>query len=135
MIRKSKISDIKEIKKLIDNTKEMDTTQETFSEDYFKRLVKKGIILLAEEDNSIIGICFGTYNKKEKWADLLGLMVKIEYRKKGIGSALVKEFEKIAKLNKLKTIDLFADKQQINLFNSLGYKKGRVYTALRKKLN
>lgn len=67
-------------------------------------------------------------------ADLLGLVVKEEFRKKGIGSLLVREFERFVIKNKLKAIDLYADKTQILLFRGLGYKEGRVYTAFRKKI-
>lgn len=134
MIRKAKPSEIPEIKKLIDSFKEMDLIPETFSVEYYKRILAKGILLVAESDNGIVGVCFGNYNQKEKWADLLGLVVKLRLRRKGIGSNLVKEFEKIAKRKKLKTIDLYADKKQVALFNNLRYVKGRTFTAFRKKV-
>lgn len=133
-IRKAKVSEIRKIKKLFDSFEEMDTVDETFSEEYYKRILKKGILLVSVDGKEIVGSCFGTYNKKEKWADLLGLVVKKEYRKQGIGSHLVREFEKICKDNKLKTIDIYADKLKINLFKKLNYVQGRTYTAFRKKL-
>jgi len=133
-IRKAKNSEIKEIKKLVDKFEEMDVIRETFPETYYRRILQKGILLVAIEKDKLVGICFGTYNTKEKWADLLGLVVKDEYRKKGIGSSLVKEFEKIVKNKKLKTIDLYAGKTQLQLLRNLSYKQGRTYTAFRKKL-
>jgi len=133
-IRKAKPKDIAQIKKLVDTIEEIDTTQETFSEDYYKRVNRKGILLVAEEKNVIVGVCFGTYNKKEKWADLLGLAVKPSFRSKGLGTSLIKEFEKIVRSKKLKTIDLYSDKKQLRLFKKLKYKQGRNYIALRKKL-
>lgn len=133
MIRKAKQSEIKKIKKLVDYFEEMDLVPETFPEGYYQRILKKGILLIAEENNEIVGVCFGTYNTKEKWADLLGLVVNLEFRKKGIGISLVKEFERIAKQKKLKTIDLCADKNQLQLFEKLGYKLGRTYASFRKK--
>ena len=132
-IRKAKSSEIKEIKKFIDSFKEMDVTSETFSKEYYQRLLKKGILLVAKENNKINGVCFGTYNLKEKWADMLGLAVKKEFRRKGIGSLLVREFEKIVKKGKLRTIDLYADETQLQIFRRLDYKQGRTYTAFRKK--
>ena len=132
-IRKAKSSEIKEIKKFIDSFKEMDVTSETFSKEYYQRLLKKGILLVAKENNKINGVCFGTYNLKEKWADMLGLAVKKEFRRKGIGSLLVREFEKIVKKDKLRTIDLYADETQLQIFRRLDYKQGRTYTAFRKK--
>ena len=133
-IRKAELEEISEIKKLIDSFEEMDVVGETFPEEYYQRILKKGILLVAVDDNEIVGVCFGAYNIKEKWADLLGLVVKAEFREKGIGTNLVKEFEKNAKDKELETIDLYADKFQLNLFEGLGYIKGRPYTAFRKKL-
>lgn len=133
-IRKAKNSDINQIKKLVDLSEEMDTIKETFPEGYYKRILRKGILIVAAENYEIIGVCFGTYNTKEKWADLLGLVVKEEFRKRGMGSSLVKEFEKTAKEKKLKTIDLYSDKNQLQLFKKLGYKEGRIYIAFRKKI-
>ncbi len=133
-IRKAKKSEIKEIKKLIDSSEEMDVIEETFPETYFERILKNGILFVAVEKNNIIGVCFGTYNSQEKWADLLGLVVKEEHRKKEVGSSLVKEFEKIAKSKKLSTIDLYADKDQVQFFKKLGYEQGRTYIGFRKKL-
>lgn len=133
MIRKAKISEIQNIKKLIDSFEKMDVIEETFPADYYKRILKKGILLIAEEDKNIIGVCFGTYNVKEKWADLLGLVVRQDYRGKGIGHALVREFENIVKEKKLKTIDLYADKNKAELFKKLNYIEGNTFIAFRKK--
>ena len=134
MIRLANKSEIKEIKKIVDAFEEMDVISETFPKEYYERIIKKGILLVSEENEKIVGVCFGTYNTKEKWADLLGLVVLPEFRNKGIGSSLVKYFEKIAKENKLKTIDLYVDKKQLSLFRKLNYNEGRSYTAFRKKL-
>ena len=133
MIRKAKNSEIAKIKKLVDSLEEMDTIPNTFPEEYYRRILRKGILFVAIEDNKLIGVCFGSYNTKEKWADLLGLVVKEKFRKKGIGSELVKKFEKIIKEKELNTIDLYADKTQIKLFEKLCYKQGRTYTSFRKK--
>jgi len=134
MIRKPNLNELKEVKKLVDSSGEMDITNETFTLDYYKRILRKGVLIIVEENNKIIGVCFGTYNKKEKWADLLGLVVKREFRGKGYGLKLVKEFENFVRDKKLNTIDLYSDPKQINLFKRLKYKKGRTYIAFRKKL-
>ena len=132
-IRKAKEPEVPKIKKLVDSFEEMDVISDTFPENYYQRILKKGILLVAIRDNEIIGVCFGTYNLKEKWADLLGLVVKPEFKNSGFGNSLIKKFENIVKSKKLKTIDLYADKKQIRLFNKLKYKQGRSYVAFRKK--
>ena len=134
VIRKAKISEIEKIKQLFDSFKEMDIILETFPKNYYKRILEKGILIVAVESEELLGSCFGTYNLKEKWADLLGLAVKKEFQKQRIGSSLIKEFEMICKEKKLKTIDLYSDKAQINLFEKLKYTKERTYTSFRKKL-
>jgi N-acetylglutamate synthase-like GNAT family acetyltransferase len=133
-IRKAKKTEIKEIKKLIDSFEEMDVIEETFPEKYYQRILKKGILFVAVNDNRVIGVCFGTYNSKERWSDLLGIAVRKEFRKKGVGTELIKEFERDVRKKKLRTIDLYADKSQIDLFNKLKYVKGRTYAAFRKKI-
>lgn len=133
-IRKAKKSEIKDIKKLVDSQDEMDTIEETFPLDYYERLIKKGILLVSLIEEKIIGVCFGTYNTKEEWADLLGLVVEEKHRRKNIGKSLIIEFEKIVKEKNIHSIDLYADKKQIKLFSNLNYEQGRTYTAFRKKI-
>ena len=80
-IRKAKNSEIKQIKELVDKFEEMDVIKETFPETYYRRILQKGILLVAIENMELVGVCFGTYNTKEKWADLLGLVVREKFRK------------------------------------------------------
>lgn len=134
MIRKAKLSEIKEVKKLIDSFEEMDVIPETFPEIYYQRILKKGILLVSVEENKIVGVCFGTYNIKEGWADMLGLVVTRDFQKKGIGTSLISSFEKFARDKKLKTIDLDTNEHQLQFFKKLGYQQGKTLVAFRKKL-
>lgn len=134
MIRKATIKDIAKIKKLVDSSPEMDADMLTFPKMYFKRIIQKEIMLVAEEKKKIIGICFGSYNTKEKWADLLGLVVSKKFRKKGTGKELLEQFELVAKKRKAKTIDFYTNSAYSALLNKLKYKKGRTFTSFRKKL-
>ena len=70
----------------------MDVIKNTFPETYYQRILQKGILIVAIKNKELVGVCFGTNNTKEKWTDLLGLVVKNNFRKKGIGSSLIKEF-------------------------------------------
>ena len=49
-IRKAKTSEIKEIKQLVDKFEEMDIIKETFPETYYRRILQKGILLVAVEN-------------------------------------------------------------------------------------
>ena len=48
MIRKARESELKEIKKFIDSFDELDLVWETFSQEYYERIMKKGILLVAD---------------------------------------------------------------------------------------
>ena len=65
---------------------------------------KTKLILVAEEDNKIVGYLYGKLEEsdetyKYKVAILDALYVINEYRKKGIASALINEFKNWTKLN------------------------------------
>ena len=130
MIRWAKKADINKIKKMVDS---FEGDIDTFTKKYYERIIKEGILLVAEENKKLVGVCFGNYKTKEKWADLLGVVVIPEFRKKGIASSLIKEFESFVKKNKLKTIYLYADKKEKKLFKKLQYKQGKTYVSFTKK--
>lgn len=131
-IRKAKEEEIQDIKKFVDTFKEMDTDPNTFTKKYYERILKEGILLVAKKED-IIGVCFGKYNEKEDWADLLGLAVHEKHRKQGVGTALLKRFENIVEEKNISTIDLYAHKNQVQFFENQNYEKGPTYTAFRKK--
>jgi len=131
MIRNAKKSEITQVKKLIDS---YEKSKDVFSERYFLRVLKKGILLVSIEKEKIIGVCFGTYSKKENWADLLGIVVDKKSRKKGVGVQLVKEFERIIKIKKVKTIDLYAEEKQKKFFKKLNYRPERKYISFKKTI-
>ena len=115
-IRKASIKDFKIIKKL---AKEID---EEISIYYFKRLLRN--ICLVAEENKIVGVIYGEYNKKEKWTYLSGIVVLKEFRHKGIGKKLIKEFEK----KKVGTIEVFAKEDTLaRILPKFGYKSGHRY--------
>lgn len=134
MIRKAKSSEIGFIKRFVDSFDEMDVIDETLTEDYYERILKRGFLLVSEEEGKIIGVCFGSYSKEKKSLNLTGLVVKRDFRGKGIGKALVEEFEKNALKKGIKSIELYASLSQANLFKSLGYKRGAKFIAFRKNL-
>jgi len=137
-IRASKPREVGSIKKLVDSSESLDTEEDTYTEEYFERLIDEGILLVAVENEKgeadIVGACFGTYSSEEGWADLIGVVVHESLRREGIGKKLVKEFEREASKEDVSTIDLFADKSSTEFFDKLGYERGREYVAYRKML-
>lgn len=133
-IRKGRYAERDKIKFLVDSAEEMDTIDETFSSAYFARLIREGIVLVATHLRRVIGVCFGSYNREEGWADLLGIVVSPQYRRKAIARRLVQSFEQSARKKNALTIDLFAHPSKVGFFDALGYRGGNKYVALRKVL-
>lgn len=136
-VREAKQNEVNNIKELVDSAEEMDTDDSTYTIDYFEKLLSDHLLLVAVKSNdtqSVIGTCFGKYNREQDWADMVGLVVQEGYRNEGIGTELVETFERVVADYNISTIDLFADKTRQSFFEQLGYKKGRTYVAFRKHL-
>jgi len=109
----------------------------TYSEDYYKRLINshEGIFLVAEINSEVVGLIFGEFSKNEDWADLTGVGVKEQYRKKGIGSQLIQEFERIVKMNDIAFIELFAQTDTLGKFiDKHGFVPYKKYMHCQKQL-
>jgi N-acetylglutamate synthase-like GNAT family acetyltransferase len=130
-LRPAKASELNSIKYFVDSVEE-DIIASTYSLNYYKRLHKEGILIVAESDG-LIGVCFGSFSKKEKWADLLIVAVEASQRKRGTGSMLVLAFEQVANEKGAKTIDYFANETQIEMMKGLGFKQGPKYISFRKE--
>lgn len=132
-IRNAKISDIRSMKKIL-NTKELGWK---YSINYFKALIgkKRGIFLVAEHKSNIIGITYGEFNEEEDWAELAGIAILEMYRNQGIGSRLLREFEKIVQSKNVSAIETYAHVNTLaKHIDKLGYEKGGVYVNCRKEL-
>jgi len=137
-IREARLSDLDKIKEIVDSAEEMDTDESTYTIEYFEGLVDEHIVLVAAKDSdpdTVIGACFGKYDREEDWADMVGLVVQSDHRGRGIGTELVKRFEQEVRDRDISTIDLFADQSRRSFFDELGYEEGRTYVAFRKHLN
>ena len=92
-------------------------------------------ILLAIIDKKIVGCVFIV---EDGWnAFLWRLSVKKDYRKKGIGLALMQKAEEIIKKRGLKEVSLFVGSDKVDLkswYQKQDYKKTSDYTFMYKKL-
>ena len=83
------------------------------------------ILLLAEEDNQVIGYLAGSFYKKDyKHGHIDDLFVSKKYRRNGIASELIKKFVKILKDMKIKTLCLDVspkNKTAYRLYKKLGF--------------
>ena len=145
-IRKVNINDYKDIvnlyKQLFDSEKKFDDNiVRTYKidekeEKRIKKSIKsrKGIFLVAEIDNKIVGLIDGYimesiyYNEKISY--LAHLCVDEKYRNKEIGSKLIEEFSEISKKKGAKYIKLNAFEENIpavSLYRKHGFEKYSIY--------
>jgi len=87
----------------------------------------KHLLLIAKEDNQILGYLIGTILKNvwQRTGYLDDVFVSKEFRKKGIGSDLIKEFIKFLRNKDIKKFRLGVDirnKKAILLYKRLGFK-------------
>lgn len=123
-IRKAKLSDLEDVRKLnqklfyhdFEFDKTLNLSWPKKNKKYFKEriLSKNSITLIAENNNLIVGYLIGTivnsqdYRKAIKIAELENTLILPDYRGKKIGTRLIKEFFKWAKSKKIKRAKLIA---------------------------
>lgn len=91
-------------------------------------------LLIAKQENTVVGYVYGYIQdngdvKKDVVCVLDALYVLEEHRKKGIGSQLVFEFKKWAKLKNAKYIELKVcdqNKNALKLYNFFGFKVNKL---------
>jgi len=135
-IRKAKIQDLDSIKRIL-ATKELGMNSPERFVNYVKRLIKndEGIFLVAEHMFNVVGIIYGESDTKENWAEISGIAILENYRMRGIGSQLIKEFEKIVYNKNINNIELYAHVNTLAKYiHKFGYKRGFVYIHYIKKL-
>ncbi len=117
IIRKAKISDYVDINSLV-NEFGFECNQEEMK-NRLSSILSKDIhkVLVAEIDNKVIGfVDFDHYEVvySDPGINITGLIVNIEYRNKGVGTALLLEIEKYAKSNKMAFIRVNSGSQRID---------------------
>lgn len=120
MIRKLNEDDLKDVNRLIRNLYNLHVRERKdiigsdnrkYSKlDFIDLLVHKYNILLgAEEDHKLVGLCIADvreYSKGYKLVFITNLIVDKEYQCKGIGKALIEEAKKEGKLRGAKRLEL-----------------------------
>ena len=135
-IRKATIQDLDSIKKIL-VTKELGMDDPEYYVNYVKHLIKddSSIFLVAKHTFKIVGIIYGESDTKENWAEISGIAILKNYRMKGIGSQLIKEFENIIYNKNIDNIELYAHIDTLAKYiHKLGYKRGFVYVHYMKEL-
>ena len=136
LIRYYKDSDYKDVKQTLKEGKLYDDIWENRKN--LKRKIKRDpkSILLAINDNKIIGCVFIV---EDGWnAFIWRLSVRKKYRRQGIGKMLMQEAEEIIKKRGVKESSIFVDTKNKRLkqwYKKQGYLKTSDYTFFYKKLN
>ncbi len=107
------------------NTAKKEETKK-YSLENLKRVIKNKNkkILIAKENNQIIGFCNGNYDCGIFWLDWIGTDKK--HRRKGTAIALIEELEKQLKIENIPKIWCDSrknNKESIKLLKKLGFKK------------
>jgi len=135
-IRYYKNSDYEGVKQTLQEGKLYDDVWE--SEKNLKRKIKRDpkSILLAINDNKIVGCAFIV---EDGWnAFIWRLSVRKKYRRQGIGKMLMQKAEEIIKKRGIKESSIFVDAKNYYLkqwYRKQRYLKTSDYTFLYKKLN
>jgi len=132
MVRKANKNDLENIYNLV---KAFATSFEPEKECFissFEHILhdKYANIIVAEHDMQIIGYSLGfihdTFYANGKVAWLEEIMVKEDFRRKGIGFELVRTFEEYSKEKKCKLVAL-ATRRASAFYNSIGYEESATY--------
>ncbi len=138
IIRKAKILDINSCVS-ISKVPELTTLykmSKNQAKKYLLEFYNKGILIVAEDNNQIIGFISGELMLgKFVWGD--GAVVVKEYQGRGVGKKLFSFFVKEAKKKGVKYIYNMApkfNKSTIGFYKSLGLKQGNDFVEFSKKL-
>jgi N-acetylglutamate synthase-like GNAT family acetyltransferase len=132
-IRNAKLKDTEEILNLLIKTPELQGYGEmdaVYSEDYVIDCIEDkniNLILVAEEDDKIVGLLIAEIWDKKKYSFFVNFVVLPDYRSKGIGTKLYQAYEEHCKKHHLKTITALvqrSNKVMQQFCEKKEYKKG-----------
>ena len=92
--------------------------------DFVKLIKNHNSIIVARENNKIVGYLSSRPDKESKWLWVEDIYVKKDFRKKGISKLLIKRISNYhkEKMKKRKLVLLTADRN-LEIFRKLGFKK------------
>ena len=140
--RIGKVSDSKILLRMLNSSLELQTNEEgnTYTIDWINDTLKdkkRNLFLIAEEDNKIAGFLIAEIWVNKRYSFINDTYIIPEYRRKGIASDLMKEYEIRCKRLKIKTIIglvLTTNKKMHKFKEKLGYKRGNSFYLYEKRL-
>lgn len=101
--------------------------QKTNLNDYVKKIIKCGEIVVCQEENILKGVVLGYTNNLENSSAYISVVgIRKEFRGKHIGRRTVQMFIDICKQKNINTLSLYTHKSNIRaigLYEALGFKK------------
>ena len=129
-IRQATLSDLKSIQKLnyelfklekenFDSTLIVDWPLSEEGKNYFEDLIKNEYVIIAMEDESIIGYLAGTINEKGsyeliQYGEINNMLVDNNYRGYGIGKQLINRFKEYCKSKNITNLKVVASAKNLN---------------------
>jgi ribosomal protein S18 acetylase RimI-like enzyme len=145
-IRRLRLSDVEETsallrKNILDlkrhyTSKERRTEIKEYSVENMQKNIKSWYVKVAEENGRVVGVIVCTFIGQPGLCWLNWVVVKKSYRRRGIGSMLVKSLEKPAndRWNRIRCRTRMSNGPSINMFKKLGYRKvATIHRRIRKR--
>ncbi len=132
LIRNARLEDSDQIFDLVKGFATSFKPEKTAFENSFAALLHDDsvYISIAEHDNNIIGYILGfvhsTFFANGNVAWLEEIMIDEKYRRMGVGTELVKQFEETAKEKQCKLVAL-ATRRAANFYSAIGYEESAAY--------
>lgn len=144
-IRKATIDDLEAIQELnndlfklekanYDTTLVVDWPFTETGKSYFIDLIHNHYIIVAEDNNIIIGYLAGSINEKGsytevQYGEINNMLVKDEYRGYGVGKLLIKNFKEFCRtnnINNMKVMASYKNRNAIEFYHKNGFEEFEV---------
>ena len=116
---------------VVDFATSFHTDERIFHESFFSLLESRSaLVLVAEEEERLIGYCLGywhdTFYANGRVAWLEEIMVTASYRRRGIGEAMMENFEDWAKKEGA-VLSALATRRASSFYTAIGYEESASY--------
>ncbi len=131
-IRRASSQDVEAVLPLVvDFATSFDTDEYLFRESFFRLLHNQcALVLVAEEERCLIGYCLGFWhdtfyaNGRVVWLE--EIMVKTSHRRRGIGEAMMENFEAWGKKEGA-VLSALATRRASSFYTAIGYEESASY--------
>ena len=150
VIRKATMDDLRIIQELnndlfklekesYDTTLVVDWPLTEIGQKYFADLIQNHYVIVAEDNNKVIGYLAGSINEKGSYTELQygeidNMLVKDEYRGYGIGKSLINNFKEYCKANGIENMKVMAsykNRNAVEFYHKNGFEEFEVTLTMK----